>query len=212
VRGDVFSESQVEYFRNSYDDDVAFVDEEIGKLLGKLEELGLTDESLIILTSDHGEWLGEDDVWHHCNSLHARELHVPLLVSLRGSPLKGGIVSTATTSTLDIVPTVLDALGLETRAEVDGCSLLDTTTDRVAVGFWRGTFVVTKGQWKLYRGEFNGLFNVRADPTESRNLADQHPDVVQELGRSLADHLLDQPDLRDENRELIEQLESLGYL
>jgi arylsulfatase A-like enzyme len=212
VRGDVFSESQVKYFSDSYDDDIAFVDEEVGKLLRRLEVLGLADDSLIILTSDHGEWLGEEDVWHHCNSLHGRELHVPLLVSLGGGPLEGGTGSDATTSTLDIVPTVLDALGIEPPRESDGTSLLDAGADRAAVAFWQRTFTVRKGRWKLYRGDFNGLFDLTTDPTESENLADRHPDVVRELERSLAEHLRHEPELRKENEELIEQLESLGYL
>ena len=75
-----------------YDAEVAYADYEIGRVLARLRKRGLVDDSLVILSSDHGEWLGEDGKsWDHCGSMHSYELNVPLMIqpTLMGFPLLG---------------------------------------------------------------------------------------------------------------------------
>ncbi|MDH3743581.1 MAG: sulfatase [Acidobacteriota bacterium] len=212
LRGDALSPAQVKHFRDSYDDDILFADEQVGRLLHKLEELRMVEQALIVFTSDHGEWLGEENVWHHCNSLHGRELHVPLLLSLNGHPLTSTIDPRLATSTLDILPTVLDLLDIEAPHAMDGGSIRKLKPRRATISFWRGTFAVTRGRFKLYRGEFKGLFDLANDPDETRDLSESLPDMAEKLGLELAEYADDLPALVQENRELIERLKSLGYL
>lgn len=211
LRGDIFSPPEVTHLRDSYDDDIRFVDQQFGRLLAKLDQLGLVEQSVIVLTSDHGEWLGEENVWHHCNSLHQRELHVPLLVSSNGRPLPA-IDPSAVTSTLDILPTVLELLAIDAPHPLDGASLLEPKPDRAAIAFWGETFAVSDGRFKLYRGRFEALYDLESDPDETRNLIRSQPDTVDELTLALAEYLDDLPTLEEENRALRERLRSLGYL
>ncbi len=211
LRGGALSPLQVTHFRDSYDDDIIFVDQQVGRLLEKLDALGLAEQSLIVFTSDHGEWLGEDEVWHHCNSLHWRELDVPLLASLNGKPLARAAGPWTATSTLDILPTVVDLLAIDPPHVMVGESLRTPRRQRGTVSFWRGTFAVTKGLFKLYRGEFNGLFDWESDPEELQNLINSAPEAAAELGHELSAYMDDLPSFRQRNQQLIERLRSLGY-
>jgi arylsulfatase A-like enzyme len=106
-----------------YDNEIVYVDREIGRVLDRLEELGLYDRSLVLFTADHGEALGEHDVWfRHGFHLHDVTHRVPLLVKpprARG----GGRDWDGAVSLVDVLPTVLDYLGLALPGPVEGDSL-----------------------------------------------------------------------------------------
>lgn len=107
----------------AYDSEVRFVDEQVGRVLDRLKELGLYDASLILFTSDHGESLGEHDVYfRHGWHLHDASYRVPLLIK----PPKGGVKRESwagAVSLIDLLPTVLDYVELEPMEGLDGRSL-----------------------------------------------------------------------------------------
>ena len=91
-----------------YDGEIAFVDEQFGRLLDELRELGIYDSTLIVLIADHGEEFHEHGTWTHSNNLFTETTHVPLLIKLP-KQWGGGTVSDGLAQQVDLLPTVLQA-------------------------------------------------------------------------------------------------------
>ncbi|MEE2779978.1 MAG: sulfatase-like hydrolase/transferase, partial [Myxococcota bacterium] len=104
-----------------YDSEVAFADAWIGRLLAGLQDQGRFEDTLIVITSDHGEAFGEHGTRTHGQSLYEEELHVPLLIHVPG--VKGKRVKSPVDLT-DVLPSVLDALGRKPRFPTHGETLL----------------------------------------------------------------------------------------
>ena len=92
---------------DAYDSEIAFADSEIGRLLDKLEELGLSDQTIVCFFSDHGESFGEHNNWRHGGSLYQHQVAVPLLIRVPGLPAR--TVSEWVTLA-DLCPTTLSLL------------------------------------------------------------------------------------------------------
>ncbi len=105
-----------------YDSALATVDDEVGRLLDHIRGLGLSGRTLVVVTSDHGEALGEDGRAGHAY-LDDYNLMVPLILELPGASNAGAVVDTQV-RLIDIAPTVLDVVGIEPAGPVDGRSLL----------------------------------------------------------------------------------------
>ncbi|MDA8380919.1 MAG: sulfatase [Actinomycetota bacterium] len=209
-----------------YAGEITMVDRWIGRVLERLESLGIADDTAIVFTSDHGYYFGEHGylgkmviareeggqaVWGR-SPLYQEITHVPLLVSAPG--LAPGRVD-ALTSAVDIMPTILDLLGVDVPADVHGQSLLPLARGgaggrqfvvtspplanpgdpihvvddvmRYVAAFLPAT--VTTPDWTLLStvpGEPVELYDMRVDPAQAQNVAAAHPDVVDELrGRFL---------------------------
>ncbi len=106
-----------------YDAEIAFNDHHFGRLLERLRALGLYDDTLIVLLSDHGEEFFDHGSWKHGKTLYGEQLHVPLIVRLPGGE-RGGSRVADTARQVDVLPTVLDALGIPAPPGLDGTSLL----------------------------------------------------------------------------------------
>jgi arylsulfatase A-like enzyme len=122
--GNLFSNADKEYLRGLYDGSISYLDAQIGVLLEKMEELGLRDNTLFVVSSDHGEALGEDGktVSHGGLMTYDEVLKVPLILAGPGVP-RGKRVARLTQNT-DIVPTIIEFLELDTEARTHGKSLL----------------------------------------------------------------------------------------
>jgi arylsulfatase A-like enzyme len=114
-----------------YDAEIRYTDEAlIGPLIEKLKALGVYDRTLLIVTSDHGTEFFDHGGWHHTWSLYNGTIKVPLIVKFPGKRFAGRSVSPAVRS-IDIVPTVLETLGIGFEAETfDGRSLRPVLLDR----------------------------------------------------------------------------------
>ena len=117
------SEGERQEMRALYGAEVEQLDHHIGGFLSWLKEAGLYDRSLIVLTSDHGEEFGEHGGWFHGHSLYRELHHVPLYIKFPGGRHAGRRLRD-TVSVVDVLPTVLDQLGIEVPAGIDGVSLL----------------------------------------------------------------------------------------
>ncbi|MCG8456524.1 MAG: sulfatase [Holophagales bacterium] len=210
VLGSAFSAEQTRFFSDAYDDEIRFVDHEIGRLLRGLAEQGFLDNAWLAFTSDHGEWLGERDVWHHCNSLHQRELHVPLMIRDTSGPSSPARHSQPV-STLDIVPSVLRALRLEIPPVLDGRPLQDGGSHEV-LAIWRDQLAVRKDRFKLYLGAEPALFDVQADPDETHDLLASGHEVPPELYRKARHAWALFSDELENTAEIEKKLRALGYL
>lgn len=157
------------------------VDDNIGRLLARLDELKLAGNTLVIFTSDHGEMLGSHGMRGKA-TFHEESVHIPLLMRLPGAIRAGTVIETPVSHT-DYFSTILDYLG-EPAPSVDGRSLRPVLEGKsgypdYAVSEWRPNtpnLMARTREWKLMMatqadaGSTDGLFNLKEDPYETRNL------------------------------------------
>ncbi len=140
---------------SAYDEAIAYVDEELGAFFSELEEMGLYEESLIIISADHGETMGESDYLFGHGVLEESVLHVPLLIRFPGGKGAGTRVP-GTVQLTDLFPTVLDQVGAKPRNFLQGRSLVAALADPEStrpVAFSSGGLMrqacIYSGRWKL---------------------------------------------------------------
>ncbi len=186
---------------------ITFMDEQLGRVLDELEQLGLRDNTVIVLWGDHGWHLGEKGMWAK-GTLFDVAAHVPLVIV---DPRKqtAGQACPRTVEFVDIYPTLVELCGLAKPAGLEGASLaplLDNPKlewDRPAYTFvaredWLGRSVRTE-RWSYTEWDFGRrgveLYDLQADPHESKNLA-QEPGHAPEIA-ALKKHLRTGPIARD---------------
>ncbi len=118
-----FPDEELRLARQGYYGQVSEVDHHVGRMLASLEELGLADETVVIFTSDHGEWLGEHLRYGKGYPAHDQCSRVPLLMRLPGNTAHARTDS-GLTEALDVLPTILDLAAIQTQPHLQGCSLL----------------------------------------------------------------------------------------
>ncbi len=190
---------KIKYMIASYYGLVKEVDDWVGKILDKVDELGLADNTLIIFTSDHGEMLGAHGM-REKNVFYEESAHVPLLVRYPGK-VKNKTVVNGYISTLDLFPTILDYLNIE-KYKTDGTSLrglidgTDSQHGKYVVQEWdyRGdiesNYMIVKEGWKLIipysenSKVINALYDLNTDPNEMNNLLGTNPEKQNYAGRT----------------------------
>jgi arylsulfatase A-like enzyme len=184
------------FLRTVYDRKIEAADRRVGRFLDALRELGLLDRTLVVLLSDHGEEFLEHGALDHGHTLHEEQLHVPLL--MRFPRAAGRRDVQAPVRTIDVFPTVFDALGLRGPASVDGQSLMPLVRGQpLDLNLYAETdyrlFVhhrmVRHGRWKLVLDLSDGqmqLFDLEADPGELRDRAADAPDALRPLQADLS--------------------------
>jgi arylsulfatase A-like enzyme len=148
-----------------YDGEVRVFDDMVGKWIDKLEQLGALDDTLIILTADHGEELMERGHVGHCScnlkgTLFDESIRVPLLVRLPGGKHAGRVIENQV-SQIDIMPTVFDLLGLERLDAMDGQTLLPLIEGRADTFRSEAFFETTPAGWQALAGDDREVFGVR---------------------------------------------------
>jgi arylsulfatase A-like enzyme/Flp pilus assembly protein TadD len=214
-----------------YHAEILYADYHIGRVASELTRLGLRDRTLLVLTGDHGEGMGQHGEETHTYFVYDSTMRVPLI--LWGAKLlpRGQVISTLV-RTVDIAPTVLDLLGLPPRQDVQGVSLRPLlegdTADLKLTGYGEsieslatfGTAIlrfVREGNWKYIHKVDPELYDVRADPDELSNLASRHPEVVERLRSRLKELIASAPDRPQgaevaTDGEMLAQLAALGYV
>ncbi len=126
--GAKFSQSDRDHLRGLYDGSLLYADHHLGKLLQHVREMGLLENTIVVISADHGDMLGEDGTrWGHIAYSSDWIMKTPLLMA--GPGLPKGKRMTGFSENVDIVPTIIDALDLKTEAETDGRSLLPELLD-----------------------------------------------------------------------------------
>jgi arylsulfatase A-like enzyme len=110
-----------------YDGEIAYLDYHMAKLFERLKELNIYDTTMIIITSDHGEYFGEHDFWIHGHELYEEVLKIPLIIKYPSSHPKKG-VSLNRVSLVDIMPTILNFLKLPLPKDLQGINLFEGTS------------------------------------------------------------------------------------
>jgi len=224
---------------DQYDTAIHYSVGQLGRVFALLRDAGLYDDSLIVVTADHGEELFDHGGFSHGYSLHRELVHVPLYVKMPGQTAGAGVGTRV--SLTDVMPTVLDVLGLPAPAATDGLSLrpLLPGTGATAAAFadrpivhevqWAERCIarsILLGRYKLvelarnYEGRHDEtlLYDVARDPGEQRNVAGEHPDVVGALRTRLGTTLAQAAAGAVANPEIVirkldqDRLRALGYL
>ncbi len=110
-----YSKTEINELLDAYDNCIAYLDDQIGILLDELESRGILDDTVVIITSDHGEQFGEHDLMYHFNSLYPQLLHVPLFISYPGTVPSGRRVTDAVTLR-EIPQTIVDLLAIDAES------------------------------------------------------------------------------------------------
>ena len=214
----------VDELRRLYDSEIAFTDHHLGRVFGWLRERGRLDDTLVVVTSDHGEEFLEHGRLGHARTLYQEVVAVPLLVRIPG--WEPGVVEEPV-ALLDVFPTLLDALGLPPEPGVEGVLLPRPGEARASDG--RILFSATDrrgrkraaldGRFKLIRhltGELE-LYDLRADPGEQHDIAAAGVPELERLEAALVDFERRMRSARRAERRLElspedeEALEELGY-
>ncbi len=187
------------YRGHEYDGEIAYTDAAIGRLLGRLGDWGLTGRTLIVLTGDHGESLGEHEEATHGIFVYDATLRVPLVFAGAGSVPAGKVVSRPVGS-VDIVPTVLAILGILPPPSVQGVSLLplmrseaQTTGGEAYIeslsGWldrrWAPLQGIRSSEWKFIEAPQPELYDLKSDPGELKNVISAHPNEAKRLRATL---------------------------
>src|SRR5437588_3544560 len=219
-----------DYKSHPYDGEIAFADAQVGRLLRFLKDKGLYQHTLIVLSGDHGEGLGEHGEQTHGFFIYNSTLQVPLVVRLPAGPRDKHV--NALVSLADIMPTVLEALKLDIPAQVQGKSLLplfagkeeDASRYLYAETFlprlhfnWSELRGVEMEKYHFIAAPKPELYDLSKDSKELDNLFAQKKAVAEELKAKLAS-LIREYSAGQEMAEktgfdpaLMERLKSLGY-
>ena len=114
---------QIDRLRDGYDSCISYLDARIGRLLGALRRRGVLQDTIVIVTSDHGEAFGEHELFGHGGSLYEDRIRVPLTIVAPGQVPAGRVVERPV-SLRDVPATILGLLGIESMP-MPGASLLD---------------------------------------------------------------------------------------
>lgn len=220
-----------EYANQPYDGEYAYADAMLGHVLAKIDALGVRDKTIIVIAGDHGESLGEHGEVTHSLLIYDATMHTALIVNCPSLMQEGSIVHNQV-SNVDIVPTLLDMLGIETQTRFDGVSLLkgrparpdwiygETIATLVLHG-WAPLFSIRDEQYKYIHAPEPELYDTVADPNELNNLftdakyADQVARLSKELDAQLGEDKLGAEALEQAiqmDAATAEHLRGLGYV
>jgi arylsulfatase A-like enzyme/Tfp pilus assembly protein PilF len=169
----------------AYDAEVAFADRQIGRVLDALRAAGTLDDTIVVVLADHGEQLGEHGEQQHGFFVYDAAVQIPLIMAGPGIEPR---VITDQVRIVDVMPTVLDLIGLEIPADVQGSTLrpalegqpvdllalAETWYPRYHYG-WSELTAVRDGQFKFIAAPRRELYDLAKDPREEHNLAEADP-------------------------------------
>jgi len=195
-------ELMLERMRALYAAEVSLTDRWLGVFLDRLHELRLDRETVVVLVSDHGFFLGEHGVTGKIHTvLHPALTHVPLVLV---DPMRrqAGARVDYRASTPDIGPTLLSMAGVDAPAAMDGADLSSLLGDRAlprrpyTYGGYSDSFYIRSDRWAMFGDTCGGglkLFDLRDDPGELRDVASSHPAKVRELYREIRERMDGRP-------------------
>jgi len=231
---EVLTEGMISDLLSLYDAEIAANDRSLGALLGELRARGLYDDTLIIVVSDHGEEFYDHGGWTHGKTLYAEQLDIPLIVKLPG--IRAGERISQVVQHVDILPTILDVVGLGRPMGIQGKSLMALLLEEGRQRWKNRSFSsldlrgrigssVYDGHWKMIRlddrrrGSSAKLYDKRVDWEETVDLSSGLPDRIatmltmdcshsQRLPEPLTAPVVD----TTAKEEMRESLRALGYI
>lgn len=223
-------------YTDPYFAEIAYFDDQFGRLISELDELGMGEDTLVIFTSDHGEGRGQHGEYTHSVFLYDSTLHVPLVMRCPGT-IPAGLVVESQVRLVDLADTILEFVGLKAHrsAQMQGSSLLPFVADpglKCDLTCYADTIspktmynysplrAIRTGDWKYILAPKSELYYVREDPLEvfNRNKADS--DRAMALRQEMWDLIAGSPSppggtgagVITTNPQDLEQLRALGYV
>ena len=194
-----------DYVIAQYDGAIAYMDACIQRLFQQLESLGILDDTIVVINSDHGETLYDHECWFDHHGIYDVTLKVPLIIRYPKKVPAGKRVS-GYNQHKDLVPTLMDLAGIKPDIDFDGRSLMPMVRGKRSSH--ESSFYLTEctwmrkhgwrtPEWKLIHAlepDFHfkpevELYNIIEDPDENRNVAKKHPDIVALLEKQMQDHI-----------------------
>jgi len=214
------TDADLEHLVALYDEEILYWDEQMLEIFARLERRGMLESTAIAIVSDHGEEFLEHGHVKHCRTLYDTEIGVPMVLFVPG---RGPLRVTAPVSNLDLVPTLLDLVGVEAPdGALEGRSLrplfeggtLPRAPQFAAYGQLRA---VVDGGWKLVRNlraRETELYDLGSDPGETGDRATAAPDEVRRLRLLLGEwrRSTEPEGARQGADEAEKQLRAVGYL
>ena len=223
-----------EYAAHPYDGEIAFADEQLGRVLRFLKEKGIYQNTIIVLCGDHGESLGEHGEKTHGFFIYNATMHVPLIIHLPEALAARTVAEPV--SLVDLMPTVLSAAGLPTPSQVQGHSLLseirgvpaatDLPTNRTLYGEtflprihfdWSELRASENAKYHFIEAPRPELYDLTKDPGELHNLFSEKTAVADEMRAQLKSLIRDYSAGKEMAEKtgldpaLMERLKALGY-
>jgi arylsulfatase A-like enzyme len=218
---------------DQYDTAIANVDQSIGELFAFLKQHGLFEDTMIILTSDHGEYFGEHALVEHSKDVYEQALRVPLIIKLPGQ--RAGVIDQRVISSVDLAGMIVDKLPAEVKKNADGLfpfrpgnhpvlaenyytrlrdlrnPLFGTRFNRIRTAFYRDRYKYIRSN----DGK-NELYDLRSDPGEQTNLIDDNEPIAHRCAGELESFQRARPTTAPEpvrtlNAQTLEQMRALGY-
>lgn len=222
-------EPEASRFASKYDGEIAYADRVIGRLLEHWEARRRLDRTLVVVTSDHGEGLGEHGEMAHGVLVHDATLRVPLVVRAPGIRARGTIADPV--HLIDVARTALGLLGLPSLPGIEGRDLGPLLRGEAVAwsrtsGYAESLYAqlhhgcaplraLREEGWKLVRGLDAELYDLRADPGEARDVAADRPERTRAMTESLAELSASLAGAEAEpvrlDEEVRRMLQSLGY-
>ena len=218
-----------EFRDRPYDGEIAFADQQLGRIMGWLKTSGHEADTVIAMVADHGESLGEHDELTHAILIYQATLHVPLIIA--GPEVPANTVVAGPVGTVDLLPTILGLLKLDPPRGLIGRDLRSAFSgQRPAPELlyaeslfsrlncrWSSLRALVEGDWKLIQGAEPELYNLALDPGETRNLVSEEPERVRKMSDALRVAVRSMAPGGDTAKanavspEQAERLRSLGY-
>ena len=180
---------------DGYDTGVRYVDDQIGKIVADLKAAGVYEETMIVISADHGENLGELGIYGEHGTADDITCRIPMIIKFPGGA--SGVRNSKFHYNLDFAPTLMDLVGGEKQSLWDGYSFVDAIVNGEDIG--RDEVVISQcahvcqrsvrwDDWLYVRTYHDGfhlfpqemLFNLEKDPHEQKNLAESKPDLCRE--------------------------------
>lgn len=191
--------TDAEYIRCQYDAAIRYVDDRVSRLLDAVREKGVLDETLLVITADHGESLGEHKLYFDHAGVYEPTIHIPLLIRWPEAAVRR---STSLVQNIDLAPTILDLAGIEIPEDIEGKSLIplmrgerERVRDVVYAnqGAWQAKRAMVTDRWKYIRCIDHGfwpcpdeeLYDIQNDPKELNELSSQRPEILDEYALRL---------------------------
>ena len=216
-----------------YEGEIAYVDQSLGTLINLLEKRGVWDRTIVVVVGDHGEGNGEHNEDTHSLLAYNATLHIPLIIRVPGLP--PGVRIEQRVGTVDIMPTILDLLGIDAPEGLQGRSLAglmgvegkqtedqdlyyaETLSPRLSHG-WGELRALYDGRFKYIHGPRPELYDLEADPGELVDLVDRLPEERDRMRTELARFITDRASTgaaaaaHTPDDETLQRLAALGYL
>ena len=215
-----------------YSGEIAFADHCIGRVTAKLKELGIYDSTLLIITGDHGEMLGEHGEKEHLYFIYESAIKVPLIVKMPGSGSKEPVRVKESVGLIDVVPTICELLDFEIPRRVQGMSLapllqkkeLSIKNRCFYIESMMATYLganpllgLRTDDWKYIHTTRPELYHLKNDPKEQINLLDKESPRAK-VYRDVLEKLLKEQQSAPPGRRMVpdratlNKLASLGYV